>query len=136
MDIAQCKELLHQHATLRMPRFGKDDSTTTKVGALEDYLGEVAAARGDLEEARLWTDHVRHTIEDEWGRVEGWQQHVAQPNKATGPQIAEAKRKIKPDLYDAIRESKWVASKLSDQIRRLEKDEEVASRRYTLIVGG
>jgi hypothetical protein len=143
MEVEEIKELLHRHAKLRMPQFQygvHGEATPTapaaKIEKLEEYLGDVAIARGDLEEARLFIDHARHALEDTWGRVEGWQQHVAKPNTATGPQIAEAKRKIDPDTYEGIREAKWLSQKLGDQIRRLEKDEEVASRRYTLIVGG
>jgi len=139
-SIEECKRLLHLHARLRMPRFeygvhGEETPTaaSAKVEKLEEYLGDVAIARGDLEEARLWADHTRHSLEEAWEKVEGWQQQV--PNKATGPQIMEAKRKIDPATYGALRECKWVIAKLGDQIRRLEKDEEVASRRYTLIVG-
>lgn len=140
MDIDECKRLLHLHATLRMPKFRREfedgeapHSASEKVDLLETFLGDAAIARGDLEEARLWADHIRHTLEDDWNGVEGWQQSVS--SKATGPQIMEAKREIRPDLYDAMRETKWVTAKLTDQIRRLEKDEENASRRYTLLVG-
>lgn len=136
MDIATCKHLLHAHAELRMPRFQSDDVARVKIERLEDFMGEVAVARGNLEEARLWADHIRHTLDDDWTKIEGWQQGMSKPDKATGPQITEAKRRVRPDIYDAIREAKWVVARLTDQIKRLEKDEENASRRYTLIVGG
>ncbi len=134
-DIDHCKRLLHLHARLRMPTFTADDTGSFKVDKIENYMGDLAVARGDLEEARLWADHIRHALDDEWNKIDGWQQHVSKPNSATGPQIIEAKRRIKPDIYDAIREAKWVVAKLTDQIKRLEKDEENASRRYTLLTG-
>lgn len=133
LTIEDCKRLLHQHAELRMPVFDAEDSAGFKVEKIENYMGDLAVARGDLEEARLWADHSRHTLEETWEAVEGWQQQV--PAKATGPQIVAAKRKIDPVTYAALRECKFVISKLGDQIKRLEKDEENASRRYTLIVG-
>lgn len=64
MEIEEIKATLHRHAGLRMPMFTADDSAGFKIGKLEDYLGEVAVARGDLEEARLWADHARHELED------------------------------------------------------------------------
>ena len=132
-SIEECKRILHQHATLRMPVFTADDNTGFKVDKIENYMGDLAVARGDLEEARLWADHIRHTLEETWEKVDGWQQQV--PAKATGPQIVEAKRKIDPATYAALRECKWVIAKLTDQIKRLEKDEENGSRRYTLLTG-
>jgi hypothetical protein len=135
MDIAECKRLLHLHAEVRMPDFTPDDSSTFKIDALENYMGTLARARGDLEEARLWADHMRFNLEDEWEKVEGWQQHLSNPSKATGPQIARAKRQIKPHVYEGIRDAKWAVARLTDQIKRLEKDEENASRRYAMLTG-
>lgn len=133
MDIEDCKRLLHEHAKLRAPLFEKTEAASASIEKLENYMGDIAVARGDLEEARLTVDHARHTLEDKWNAIGGWQQQVG--SKATGPQIIEAKKTIDPETYEGLREAKFLIAKLSDQIRRLEKDEENTSRRYTMLTG-
>ena len=143
MDTDEIRQLLHSHASLRVPKFRRHahgeeppHSPGEMLTALEEYMADVAIARGDLEEALLYADHARHELEDQWNAIEGWHVHITgQASKATGPQVTEAKRKMSPDLYDSIREAKWLIERLRAQIRRLEKDEENTSRRYTILTG-
>lgn len=136
MTTEEIKALLHQHATLRMPRIDPGDGTSYKVERLDTFLQEAAVARGNLEEARLYADHARHKLEGQWDEIQGWEMHLGVPlKKATGPQVTAAKRKASPTLYESIREAKWLVARLGDQISRIDKDEDVASRRYTLLTG-
>lgn len=136
MNIKECRERLFDHSKIRMPVWARETAPGVKISDLEDYMGTVAVARGDLGEAVLWADSVRIELEEKWEAIEGWEQIIGSgANKATGPQIMRAKAQIDRGTYDALRETKWVIAQLREQIRRLEKDEENASRRYTLITG-
>lgn len=136
MDLKEARESLFKHSQIRMPVWEKGTAPITKISDLEDYMGTVAVARGDLGEAVLWADSIRIELEEKWEKIEGWEPLIGSgANKATGPQIMRAKARIDRATYDALRETKWVIAQLREQIRRLEKDEENASRRYTLIAG-
>jgi hypothetical protein len=55
---------------------------------------------------------------------------------ATAPpqeEIRRAKREIRPDLHDAIREARFLIAQLSAQIRRFEHDDAAASRLYSIV---
>lgn len=109
-----------------------------KIEQLESYLLEVAFARGRAEEARLYAYAAVRQLREEWDHLEGWEGDFGSPEKAakaTQPQIKEAKRQVRPDLYDSIEKGQYLVKRLTEQIKRLEKDEDVASRAYTLISG-
>lgn len=143
MDIAEIEQTLHDVAKLRMPRFKVDPNDPMgstrpgdKIEQLETYLLDVAYARGSLEEARLYAYGGVQRLTVTWDRMTGWEEDFSSPEKAaraTQPQIAEAKRQLDPELYESIEKGKFLVKRLTDQIKRLEKDEEVASRAYTLI---
>lgn len=105
-----------------------------KIEMLEDHLFVIARWRCQLEEARLWMQDARRELEDQWDAIEGWQTLASGKTKQDG---IDAKRTIRPDLYDGIRMAKFLIERLSEQIRRMERDEEyTVSRGYTLISGG
>lgn len=131
------RTLLFEAAKLRIPRFSADDTTGFKIDRLESYLLDTAYWRGELEEARLWMHEAVKIVEDQWSAIKGWEPHLRKPSKAdvTQEEIRQAKREIKPDLYDSLREGSHLIRRLSDQIRRLENDDEVVSRAYTFLTG-
>lgn len=131
----EVRELLYRASKVMVPTFrGREMSARQKIEELEDHLFVVARWRCQLEEARLWMQDARRKLEDEWEDIEGWQSAASGKTKQA---MVDAKRTIRPDLYDGIRSAKFLIERLSEQIRRLERDEEYAvSRGYTLISGG
>lgn len=133
----EIRQLLFRVAKVMVPRFkGRDETPTArqKIEELEDYLLVAARWRASLEEARLYMQEARLRLEDEWEAIEGWQT-VA--NGKTKQDMIDAKRTIRPDLYEGIRDAKFLIERLSEQIKRLERDEEFAvSRSYTMLTGG
>lgn len=149
MDLQQIEQTAFDVAALRMPKFVYDINDPMrstrpgeKIEKLESYLLDVAYSRGDAEQARLYAYAAVRRLTNEWDHLEDWElsfdpdpaKAVAKAARATQPQIKEAKRSLRPDLYDGIEHGSYLVKRLSEQIKRLEKDEEVASRAYTLIV--
>lgn len=152
----KCRQILYRVARLRIPNvrqelppeefeevYGGLGAGASPVGPagkiirLEGFMVDSAIARGDAEEAALYMQAAVKALEDEWDAIEGWETLL--PPKAserTEKAVVRAKRQLKPDLYDGIREGKWLADKLKTQARRLERDEETCSRVYTMATGG
>lgn len=136
MTIEEIKAVLYEAAKLRMPRFSKDDNWTSrgKIEALEDYLMATARWRGFLEEARLHAEYGVKELRSEWDHLTGWEA-LRRNGERTQASVEDAKRQMRPELYDSIKSGEWLVKRLSEQIRRLEHDDDVASRVYTLITG-
>lgn len=132
MTIEEIRNTLHEAMKLRFPRFGPDDHPRDKVGKLEDYLGNTAFWRGELESALYWAREAHKILSDEWADVEGWQ---ALRDRKTNEGVDEAKRRIKPEVWAGMDEAKRLIHDLGRQIRRLEQDFQAVSRDYTLITG-
>lgn len=143
---AECREILYRVAKLRLPDVRQRQQPVPdeemggapapqgamKVHALEGYMVDCAIARGDADEAALYMQAAVKALEDQWDQIEGWQT-LAQGGSQKD--VVAAKRQLKPELYDGIREGKWIADKLKSQVRRLERDEETCSRVYTMATG-
>lgn len=136
MTPEKVRDLLYTAAKLRTPNFRSENGSPRtppgqKIEKLEDHLLLVARWRGALEEGRLYMFDAVKTLEDQWDQITGWETiRVGKTEKS----IVDAKRKLKPELYDGIREGKWLIARLTEQIRRLERDEEhVVSRAYTML---
>jgi hypothetical protein len=140
MDTSQMRTILYRAAKLRMPQFAADDPTRKRVTGLEDYLLQVALWRGELEEARLHCNDGLHALLVEWDDIpeSEWEDLIPEGRRRrrTQEDVRRAKKLVKPALHDSIREARHLISQLSDQIRRLEKDDATASRTYTLVSGG
>lgn len=144
MTPEDAREILHEAARLRMPRFiGREGengekvrvSPQEKIGELEDFLLATARWRSFLEEARLYMKQATRDLQRQWDHLSGWEQNRREGERSVAS-VEDAKRITSPDLYDSIRSGEALVKDLSDQIRRLEHDDEVASRAYTFIVGG
>jgi hypothetical protein len=105
----------------------------TRVESYEDFIVRAATFRGELEENLLTIQSSLKALENEWDAIEGWET-LAGDDRTQKAAVA-AKRKLKPDLYDGIREGKWLADKLRVQVKRLEQDEGAVSRLYTMLTG-
>lgn len=136
MNVDEVRKALFAVATIRFPNLTELDGNTAKVSALEDYLTLTAISRGQLEEARLWMHEALRTVMEQWDDIEGWEVQAPSHARRTQDDIRRAKKVCRPDLYSGITNGKHLIARLSDQIRRLEKDDEVASRQYTIITGG
>lgn len=139
MTLEEIRGVLHTAAAVRMPRLTPEMGSRERVEALEDYLNLTAVTRGDLEEARLYAQSALHQLMLEWDAIVGWEAHLRR-RRTDVPQheVHAAKREIRPDLAEGIREAKWLVARLAEQIDRLSHmgDDQVASRIYTLITGG
>lgn len=159
MEVETIENILYAVAQVKIPaklRIGNDpdpvDITAGRIGAedrqplpphekielLEDFLLLSAEKRQEATEARLYMQRSLKLLGDQWRDLKGWQQHMngTPLAKATGPQIDRAKRCVNPDLADSIKHGEWLERRLTEQIKRLQHDDEVASRVYTLITGG
>lgn len=138
MDAAEAKKVLFNAAELRVPYFDKEEATSAKIAKLEDFALDAANWRGDLESARLWMSDVLHTFTVEWSKLDGWEVSLPGGKRrkdATKDDITEAKRQVRPDLWGNISDLKHLIAQLSNQIRRIEKDEDRVSRVYTFLTG-
>lgn len=109
-----------------------------KIDLLETYLLLTAEKRQEATEARLYMQASLKLLRDRWRDLKGWEQHMnGTPIKtATGPQIDRAKRCVDGDLADSLDKAEWLERRLHEQIKRLQHDDDVASRVYTLVTGG
>jgi hypothetical protein len=139
MEPQQVREVLYGAAQLTFPsrkdEEGRVRPPRERIELLEDHYVECATARQGLEEAALWMQDAVKRLEDQWDAIEGWQTAMGAGEK-TQKAIVAAKRTLKPDLYDGIREGKWLADKCRTQVKRLERDEDAVSRLYTMLGAG
>jgi hypothetical protein len=134
VDPDAIRKTLYAAAKLRMPRFKPDTPRTERIEQLEDYLLQTAFHRGELEEARLYAHDALGMLLDQWDDLEGWQTIVGKSDPSQDA-IRRAKKTLNKDIHDSLTAGKRLIGRLTDQIKRLEKDDEVASRAYTLIAG-
>lgn len=140
----QCKEVLAYVARRRMPNLQQRPEdlpngvplTGWKIEQLESYLMETAILRQQAHLAKLIVQEALDILQREWDGLEGWEVELPSDGKRTQGDVLEAKRRTNPDLYGSIQTAKRLIDRLSDQIKRLEKDDNVSSRIYTLITGG
>lgn len=116
---------LARAASLRFPRL-KELAPRERVDALIDYISETAIARGDLEELRL-TSHINLR--------EARAALSLTPTGVSGRQREDAKRASRPDLAAQVDGAQWLVDRCKEQIGRLDRDYDAASRAYTLLSG-
>lgn len=125
-------EALRISSTLRCPVFEKGTAASTKIDELESYLLLTAFHQGELSAERLELreelDGLRHT----WDHLQGWEVHRRGKTDAS---IDTAKRIVRPELYDEIKDRENRIARLGEEIERLERDSVKVSRAYTFITG-
>lgn len=140
MTPGEAKDKVGLAAQLRMPRWDPASplGPHEKIEKLEKYLLECSFWRGELEEAELFVSAAVHELRVKWEMMDGYEGMLGRvdADKATGPQHRRAKMLHDPDLFRGISDGKHLLERIARQIRRLEKDEDVASRAYTLLTGG
>lgn len=120
---------LSRAAGLRFPELTPLASNSHRVNALTQYIEDLAIARGDVEEERLYA-HVRLRGAEELLRG------VPVVGGKTKIQAAEARRAGNPEAAREERGAKWLVERCTEQVERLRADYEAASRTYTLLSGG
>jgi hypothetical protein len=131
--------LLYTASNLVVPSFRPKEGEEPirpreKAARLEDHMILCARWLMQLERARLFMYDATRVLEDQWEAIEGYEMTMGK--EKTQKAVVEAKRKLRPDLYGSIRTGKALIARLSDQIRRIERDQEVVvSRVFTMISG-
>lgn len=136
MSLEEIRAALEEALPLRSPRFAPEERPATKIAALEDHMLACAEVNGSLVEARHWLRFLRARLADEWEKLEGWQMATDKARaRLTAADINRAKIRVAPTQYEAGREAKRLSESIDDQIVRLEREEKVCSRAYSLISG-
>jgi uncharacterized protein YPO0396 len=73
------------------------------------------------------------TAQDEWDTLQGWEVHRRGKTDAS---VDRAKADMRPDLWRKLQNTRRRVRALTDEIARLDRDFEKASRAYTIISGG
>lgn len=139
MDLERIEAVLDEALELRMPYKREDDRPPRqKIAELEDHLLRSAHLNGDLVEAQHWLRLLTQTLADQWAALEGWQVALSgvTPAKATKAQVTAAKIQVAPQLHAAGVKAAQLRASVDAQIERLEREERVCSRAYTMMSGG
>ena len=118
--------------TLRQPVFGDDAPAREKIPCLESHIALTAYYQGEIAAERLEAHKRLRDLQSEWDHLDGWEMHRRGKTDAS---IDEAKKRIRPDLYDAISELRWLIERLTEEYDRMESEAARAGRRYTLLTG-
>lgn len=136
MDLVAIEAALQAALVLRTPTFQPGARGREKINALEDYMLASASINGDLVEARHWLREIEQKLRDDWDHMQGWEVALTVPaSRATKPQIQHAKITVSPQMFEAGRKATRLRESVVDQIARLEREERVMSRVYTMISG-
>jgi hypothetical protein len=110
--------------------------TAWKIEQLESHLLDTAILRQEATRAKLIVQEALDVLQREWDEIEGWEVELRTDGRRSQADVLDAKRRTRPDLYSSIQTAKRLIDRLSEQVRRLEKDDNVTSRIYTLMTGG
>jgi hypothetical protein len=125
-------EALKTSKGLRVPVFEHGVSPRVKIEQLESYLLLSAFQQGELAEERLDALVTFEDLRREWDHLEGWEPYKRTRTEAG---VEDAKRQLRPDLYDQRRDLEWTIKRLSEEIERLERDATKVSRAYSMTTG-
>jgi len=125
-------ECLKVATGLRVPVFARETPPRAKIEALESYLLLGAFTQGELAEERLSLMVDLVPIEDEWSHLAGWED-LKQTRTEKG--VMDAKRRLRPDLFDQLTSLRWMIARLQEEIDRLERESTKISRAYTFMTG-
>jgi hypothetical protein len=131
----ECKDVLERIAKVRIPGI-KGMPGNEKIEQLEFYLLQTAELRQEALYAKLLVQQAVDVLEDEWVSMEGWEINLPSGSRRSVADVREAKRQANPVLFSSIQTGKRLVDRLSEQVRRLEKDDQVCSRTYTFLTGG
>lgn len=118
---------------LRVPVFKAGTPVLAKAGALEDFILVSAHWCGEMHAERRGLMAEGAGLQDEWDTLQGWEVHRRGKTDAS---VERAKAECRPDLWKRLQAIRRRVRALSDEIARLDRDFEKASRAYTIISGG
>jgi hypothetical protein len=95
-----------------------------KIDALTDHIAATAIARGDVEALRLEAHANLLDMRDRWSRL---------PTFASKSQTDDQRRQMDPELARDIDRAQWLVVRCTEQINRLDRDFDAASRAYTTL---
>lgn len=133
-DYADLEENVKASGLLRIPSFPEDMPAAEKIAALEEHLLDTARWRAVMEALRIILEDDYEEIDDTWRNVTGYEMYLNGKPKSK-EDIDEAKRQVNPDLFARRRKVIKLMRQVGNQIRRLEKDDAVVSRAYTMMTG-
>jgi chromosome segregation ATPase len=130
--VERAVEAVTEAAKLELALVPRELGPRARVEALEDHILVTANAQAGLGRARLEVHDQLRLLEEEWDHLEGWE--MARRTR-TNAGVEDAKRQLKPALYDGIKRARWLVKRLTEQIDRLEGDFQKCSRAYTIATG-
>lgn len=130
----ECKQVLEDIARAKIPAI-RGMPAPSKIEQLESYLVETAELRQRALLAKLIVQQALDGLNLEWDQLEGWEVELPTGGRRTAGDVVEAKRRTNSTLYTSIQTGKRLVDRLGDQVRRLEKDDQVCSRAYTMLTG-
>lgn len=129
----EAKDPLEVAGALRVPVFRREDSTSTKASGLEEFILVSAHWCGEMHHERRKLMEEGAAAQDEWDQLQGWEVHRRGKTDAS---VERAKADMRPDLWRKLQGTRRRVRALTDEIARLDRDFEKASRAYTIISGG
>lgn len=124
---------------LRMPVFHREPhpdapSPTERIRQMEEYVSLTGYWEGELCEERVKWLADKEPLRREWNEIpeDEWQ-HLRRTRTETA--VDQAKRIVRPALYDKIQDCDWMIKRLSEEIQRMGREYDRASRTYTMITG-
>lgn len=142
--LEECRETLRAVSLVKMPNLRERPEElptgvqfgTWKIEQLESYLLLTAEARQEALLAKLMIQESLDVLQAEWDEIEGWEVELPTGGRRTQEDVVQAKRRVNPDLYSSIQTGKRLIDRLTEQVKRLERDDAATSRVYTIITGG
>lgn len=104
-----------------------------RTAQLEDHIAATAIARGELADLRLRAHVSLRNDTRTWDRLAGWEHHRGKDT--TDASVERAKAKHAPDLYGRMKDARWVIERCTEEMQRMDKDYDQASREYSLLSG-
>lgn len=126
--------VLHNAVNLKFPTFQSDEGARKRVERLEEHIWATAVMRGDLHELRLQA-HVEMKLAEEEMKEVPWHQYLSSRDKGKEGELR-AKRQAAPDKMKLIEDADWTIKRCAEEIDRMNRDYDSASRAYTLASGG
>jgi len=132
-DEVETPDPLEVAGALRVPVFERGTAVRTKADALEEFILVSAHWCGEMHAERRQLMAEGAAAQDEWDTLQGWEVHRRGKTEAS---VERAKADTRPDLWQKLQSTRRRVRSLTEEIARLDRDYEKASRAYTIISAG
>lgn len=132
-------ECLKTALGLRMPVFRREPhpdaaSPAERIRQMEEYIQITGYWEGELNEERVKWLADKEPLRREWGEIpESEWGHLRRTRTETA--VDQAKRQVRPELYTKIQDCDWMVKRLTEEVGRMGREYDRASRVYSLITG-